>query len=804
MSNWQVTCDAQRDRLEKAEALADKLENLCSKMQNHITVDITNGLRVERERLERQLNRLRAKRFEVAVIGLEKAGKSALLNAWLGREILPSEDRRCTYTTTEIVSVPTKENQHLLIKYYNRQEFQQLLQGKKSALTGLNERSKEYSELKTDIQETEQHQKTIYQFIDRGQHTQPKSFTDIQEIRKELYEAVAGGSDSQAGSGKVIKDRSHPRAIKHIQLATTHLVGETGIVFHDVPGFNSPVSKHREEAEERMRDCDAIIFAKKMDNFNLDISETRMLAIADADHIPLEQKIFVVLTRADGAGDREQYDQLLHNHRQEWEKVPAKRIVPVCPIAYLAQSGYAEPETDRLGKIAANKLQDFGVNDGIETLKSAVNEYIDQERCEVLKKRCNAIVSEYQKQANIILDTLAPYRQSLDEITSEEDLYGESFNQWWGREWERIKQDFLTWYQDAIVVRQGADGRAGEHEKLAELRSAYNEEVEKLLQDLRIAQCEVMERIYKENDGARAPKKGHFAIREQLYGEVQRELRQKLPKRLTSALDAISQTIISKAQELLFGVTGVTEKLLKKLLGDQRNWQEKLHYGFEALFLRFGREAVDIFIQYPLDERGRLLEEKTAEIHTLQAFYSGEDTKSNLMDYVRTGLWLIKTAGDLGVVPSIVSTSIRTAEKIGTKPQSINDVLNEKRGVKSNKDQVLKNHVNNDKPVKAENFDAIVKEIKVDLEALEDYLKHSVFYAAGFIAYSRQELERLKDHFVQLEDPERQWGHLVRRAAEREDPNIPFKMTERLQDFRFRRELAQDIREVQIVVQSLA
>ncbi len=798
MSNWQKICDEQRSRLEKTEVLADKLESLCGKMQSHIGGKIIDGLRIERERLERQLNRLRAKRFEVAVIGLEKSGKSALLNAWLGREILPSEDRRCTYTTTEIVSVPTRQDQSLLIKYYNREEFEQLLQSKKFALTLLNERSREYSDLKNDIEKTEQGKEIIYQLIRESQHIQPKSFIDIEEIRKELYEAVAGQPHSQADSGKVIMDRSRPRAIKHIQLATTHLVGESGIVFHDVPGFNSPVSKHREEAEQRMRDCDAIIFAKKMDNFNLDVSETNMLAIADADHIPLEQKIFVVLTRVDSALNREQYDEWLHNHRHEWEKVPINRIVPVCPIAYLARAGDAARDMIRLGNIAAEKLQDFGIDDGIAALKQAVNEYIDQERSGVLKKRCNAIVSEYQKQAGIILEALLPYRQSLDDITSEEDLYGESFNQWWGREWACIKQDFLTWYQDVIMLCQGADGRAGEHEKLAELRSAYNEEVEKLFQQLITAQRGTMERIYRANEGDKAPTKGHFAIRDQLYREVQHELRQKLPKRLTVALDAISQTIVSKAQDLLFGVTGVSEKLL----GDQRNWEKQLHYGFETLFLRFGREAVDIFIQYPLDERGRLLEEKAAEICTLEAFYSGEDTKSHLTDYIRTGLWVIRTVSDLGLAPRIVSTGIKMAEKFETKHRRIEDLLEKS---KTTADQVSTNSIDfTEKPAEAENFDAVVAEIKVDLEALEDYLKRSVFYAAGFIAYSRQELERLKERFVRMEDPERQWDYLVGRAAKREDPNIPFKMTERLQDFRFRRELAQDIREIQTVLLDLA
>ncbi|MEY3881025.1 MAG: hypothetical protein RIQ94_1821, partial [Pseudomonadota bacterium] len=106
-----------------------------------------------------------------------------------------------------------------------------------------------------------------------------------------------------------------------------------------------------------------------MDNFNLDLSETAVLSIADADHIKLEQKIFVVTTQSDKAGDRGQYDKWLRDNQNEWGKVPKQRIVPVCAIAHLAELGTCTEETRRLGLLAANKLADFGIDDGITSLK---------------------------------------------------------------------------------------------------------------------------------------------------------------------------------------------------------------------------------------------------------------------------------------------------------------------------------------------------------------------------------------------------------------------------------------------------
>ncbi|MGZ8262348.1 MAG: hypothetical protein ACXWTU_05225, partial [Methylotenera sp.] len=86
-------------------------------------------------------------------------------------------------------------------------------------------------------------------------------------------------------------------------------------------------------------------------------------------------------------------------------------------------------------------------------------------------------------------------------------------------------------------------------------------------------------------------------------------------------------------------------------------------------------------------------------------------------------------------------------------------------------------------------------EINGDLVALQDYLQNSVFYAAGFITYSKQELQGIRQKFIELEDKERRWGVIVRREAKRHNSNIPFKIHNRIEDFRLQREIALEIKE---------
>ena len=66
------------------------------------------------------LAKLQSREFTVAIVGLEKAGKSTLGNALIKSMVLPEYAERCTYTTTEIRSGDTDVAE---IYFYSREEF---------------------------------------------------------------------------------------------------------------------------------------------------------------------------------------------------------------------------------------------------------------------------------------------------------------------------------------------------------------------------------------------------------------------------------------------------------------------------------------------------------------------------------------------------------------------------------------------------------------------------------------------------------------------------------------------------------
>ncbi len=771
MATWLETCAKQLTRLEKTSVLSDKLISLSNKTGIDISPEMVQKIEHEHDRLNRQLERLRANRFEVAVIGLEKAGKSALLNAWLGQEILPSARERCTFTSTEIWSAQTEQDQLLSIQYYSREEIATLQKQRQDALAGALLSDKEKKEIQEDFNDTEKNLNQIYEFT-KLKNGFKQSFLDIGEISELLQSAI-------------FKNRAQALAIKRIQLKTVRLRSDRDIIFHDVPGFNSGILMHAEQAVDRLRNCDAIIYAKEMKQPSITGPEKEMLLVADAEDpsLRVSDKVFVVLTQADAMDDQIDFRDTLAKHKTFWANVPERRLLPVCARSHLVEFGIPTDDTLRRSKSAddKNKLKKLGIPDGMNALKDAVNFYIDNERSGVLQKRCDSLVNTTRAHATEILSKLEPiYGTIAENDRQEDDLLGKEFNQWWGREWQRIKKDFDMWYAESIQGRTEADAIGAEHEELAALRSAYDQKIEALLSNLITAQPDELKRIYTAGGTLSMPdpREGNYKIREELFREIQKKFETELTDQLAQALQALIDGIVRKIQELLWETEEVRRTLLHSHL-DEGIEQARIRHGFQVLFLRFGRVAVEAFIAKPLQARDRLLSERAAEIKTLEAFYQGSDKtkqEGGLTHYLRYGLWAVlnKTvpAGrGRNAAKAVVETAIT---------EIVTPAIKEP-----------------EKAFEPTNFEQVVEEINGDLAALQDYLKNSVFYAAGFITYCNQELERIRNRFKEMEDNDRQWIGIIRTAVKYErNPLIPYNIAHTRRDFQIRRELALELKEV--------
>ena len=67
------------------------------------------------------LKKLENDEYEVAIVGLEKAGKSSFANALIKSMTLPTDEQRCTYTATRI---EYSEKDEAVVSFFSRSEFE--------------------------------------------------------------------------------------------------------------------------------------------------------------------------------------------------------------------------------------------------------------------------------------------------------------------------------------------------------------------------------------------------------------------------------------------------------------------------------------------------------------------------------------------------------------------------------------------------------------------------------------------------------------------------------------------------------
>ncbi|NTW21468.1 MAG: hypothetical protein HGA42_18650, partial [Nostocales cyanobacterium W4_Combined_metabat2_030] len=125
--DWKTASSYYETRLTDALNIQRHAVNLANLPQAEVPEKLKQILLQEAQPARRQLERLKKREFRIAVVGLEKAGKSTFVNAWLECDLLPAKGGRCTFTTTQIYSVQNESEQKLEVQAKTEDEFIKLL-----------------------------------------------------------------------------------------------------------------------------------------------------------------------------------------------------------------------------------------------------------------------------------------------------------------------------------------------------------------------------------------------------------------------------------------------------------------------------------------------------------------------------------------------------------------------------------------------------------------------------------------------------------------------------------------------------
>lgn len=613
---------------------------------------LTETTKQLKEEVTDQIERVRKQAFEIAIVGREKAGKSSLLNAWLGKQLdlLPSERGRCTYTVTELRSCPNDDSQCFEIHYFDKEEFYKRynLIREMANSTGSGRDRQLYEE---ELKEIEQYLVQIQSYCGRGIET--RSFKNFNFVRDELKEAIS--------------KPQRARAVKKVVIYTPALSTTDDLIFWDVPGYDSPITLHKEQTRTKIASVDAVLYAKNFAQPDLVDCEHEILKITDSSNVFVKtsDKIVVALTQCDTANTPSDFNSLLKSARINWSRqgVLWQRVIPCCAGAELDIGDVGMTCKKRLKDLnvgikydkakAKKKLQDFqnidqnieidpkDDDDTVETViqTTGFNELKDAVNCLVYNARTTIVETRLSNSKKKLLQLVGKFINFVyDECKlSFEDTQADIINaeldaaatEWWLKEWKLIEEDFQTFYQanvrTKLPIYQLYQAQANEVKEadVVGFKQLYDDTIERNYNTTDASKKERQKAIFIKctgDEGIVSPKEGNAAIRIELTREAIATL-DKITVEFTNFLIEYIEKIIEWITKRLWGIPEIKKEMYPFPCDIYDKFLKK---SFDSLFLRLCKPAIDLFLRYPRSkiERLRVMHEYQMEMVILDCYFT--------------------------------------------------------------------------------------------------------------------------------------------------------------------------------------
>jgi hypothetical protein len=705
--DWKTASSYYETRLTDALNIQRYAVNLANLPQAEVPEKLKQILLQEAQPARRQLERLKKREFRIAVVGLEKAGKSTFVNAWLECDLLPAKGGRCTFTTTQIYSVEHESEQRLEVQAKTEAEFINLL------------KELEKAKAQEDINTIHTNEITLQQVRQEGNRT--FTFTRLEDIREPLKKYVA--------------DEKYAHAVLEARLYTNKLAQAEGIVFYDVPGLDSGLAKHVDEAQEMLSDCDAVILVQRFTSLREKELEIIKFTEQGDKNVTVADKLFVFLSRIDSLGSAEAMKTHIQEASQDWLKranLPNHRIASGSAGAYLILNNIAGEQT-KLEIGDANIIQSHlqrltGISDeenlrkyatGIPEIKEKIFNYINTERVAILKKRCEASIN------TIISTSEEIYRlvnKNHPENPEEAKRFAEDnrrvlFAEWWNQKWLVIKADLQKYYDASVVNKPLENLTPDSLTQMEKFRERYLEIVDKEIQKLREETFKKKDNIFLANSNPEFDRmKANFAWREDLYNDISKLLAA-IARDLALELKNEALNLVEYMTSLLWGSSQVKARLIEN---SEDYFLSKLENSLSVLFLRFARPVAEALIRGPVNSetRNKIIKRLGVDIEIVDNYYTGEELAySVLKRYIKYGADLLFN--------SEIRQQILGVTGVATKMDIASELILPQQSV--------------------------VFEVENDINAFTEYLRNAIFDAAGFESYCLQELKGLVDSFREKE-----------------------------------------------------
>ena len=399
MSNWQEQSKLYISKL-NAQILGIK-KILKLNTEGLIKESLKEKLMYLQKNEEKIKYKLEKDEYEVAIVGLEKAGKSSFANALIKSNILPSKDARCTYTST---SIKYGEENKAIIKFFTRNEFNcdfkknlkemGIAQYENMSFDSIS--LEEYREIFRNLDEKAQryYGDTINRDIENILENQGILARYLNSEDYVIQEAIVGEEEFKRQIRGYIESPKQAVAVKEISIFSNELEDMKNVIVYDVPGFDSPTQIHMNQTIDKMKNADAIILIASASKPSFTAPQLDVFwKYSDEDGISLSKKLFVFGNKADAANS-----SLEENIRELKKEIFDRYKILDKKDKNRFHYGSARAKLEAIGKeegtASSEMIKRLGITDGIDDVKQALIIYNQSERFEVLKTRINKMEHE--------------------------------------------------------------------------------------------------------------------------------------------------------------------------------------------------------------------------------------------------------------------------------------------------------------------------------------------------------------------------------------------------------------------------
>jgi len=652
------TKEFEEEKLREIERLEKHNEFLINLDNANLSI-VTNE---ERERLDtilqsnkRYLHKLQSNEFEIAIVGLEKAGKSTFANALIENTVLPSAPERCTFTSTRL----TNGDDSAIVEFYKEDEFNEIFIELLQEIDYPNAEKENFKTISLDkfqaffdelenknpdkhknhVGKTDEEIKDIIKGRNKLTLTGKTKKFSGDELSTDAFQAYIKGENKGA-------DTSKPRSVKKVEINSSKLQKLDSAIIYDVPGFDSPTKIHERQTIERLKSADAIILVTNVGR-NPSLVGTQLNVItnnADTDGIPLRDKLFVFGNQLDTANSEDESKgniKTLEKDVSKYKIAEQKRVFTGSALKYLVH------DTKIMSKKEYKLSYEF--NSGIEDIYNELVHYYETDRFEILKRKINL----NQKELNEIFKNVSQRGE-----TDFDPNFAEN-------EKSRITREAYKEIE-ALLEKNLKELKYKLKEEIWEEKyfsSKFQEDVENLDYFKSIEEDAITKAKIYEDDSLTLDtpiEKMNQAVRKDLHKKFLKEFSD-LIRYMTdekskdielNILRTFTSSIVGSQNSVLFEeVEKESEVLIKKLTLDVSHNDGRFTYLIE----RFSRDVFDILISYPLftQDRKNKFKEASKEFSYLDNYY--ENSNGTLLNMLLTGEKKKTEENLLALAKSIVS-----------------------------------------------------------------------------------------------------------------------------------------------------